>query len=115
VIKVSSSSCSVSESRRSAPLPEHGVNLFSKTSTVVSQQIAYIYRYDVSHQQIHNPGQCVVNVPGLQTTNLNLEPETSKSFTLGLLFEPIKDISDPSLQRRVRLVRYSPWETYKFY
>jgi iron complex outermembrane receptor protein len=38
-------------------------------------------------------GQCVVNVPGLQTTNPNLKPETSKSFTLGLIFEPIKDIS----------------------
>jgi iron complex outermembrane receptor protein len=34
-----------------------------------------------------------VNIPGLQSTNPALKPETSKSFTLGLIFEPIRDIS----------------------
>jgi iron complex outermembrane receptor protein len=38
-------------------------------------------------------GQCVVNIPGLQGTNPNLKPETSKAYTLGLIFEPIRDIS----------------------
>lgn len=38
-------------------------------------------------------GQCSVNIPGLQSTNPALKPETSKSFTLGLIFEPIRDIS----------------------
>jgi iron complex outermembrane receptor protein len=38
-------------------------------------------------------GQCNVITPGLQGTNPALKPETSKSFTLGLIFEPFKDIS----------------------
>lgn len=38
-------------------------------------------------------GQCGQNPPGLQSTNPKLKPEISKSFTLGLIFEPIKDLS----------------------
>lgn len=38
-------------------------------------------------------GQCSVNVPGQQGTNPHLKPETSKAFTLGLIWEPLKDIS----------------------
>jgi iron complex outermembrane receptor protein len=38
-------------------------------------------------------GQCSVSIPGLQSTNPALKPETSKSFTLGFIFEPIRDIS----------------------
>jgi iron complex outermembrane receptor protein len=38
-------------------------------------------------------GQCNVATPFQQTTNPNLKPETSKSFTLGLIYEPIKDLS----------------------
>lgn len=38
-------------------------------------------------------GQCVVNVAGLQGTNPNLKPETSKAFTAGLIFQPILDFS----------------------
>jgi iron complex outermembrane receptor protein len=38
-------------------------------------------------------GQCNVSVPGLQGTNPALKPETSKSFTLGLIIEPFKDLS----------------------
>ncbi len=38
-------------------------------------------------------GQCVVNPAGLQTTNPALKPETSTSFTLGLILEPIPDLS----------------------
>jgi iron complex outermembrane recepter protein len=39
------------------------------------------------------PSQCSIAVGTVQGTNPALEPETSKSFTLGLIFEPIKDIS----------------------
>lgn len=46
---------------------------------------------------INAPGnfvdQCVVSVPGLQTTNPTLKSETSKSFTLGVIVQPIRDIS----------------------
>jgi len=38
-------------------------------------------------------GQCVVSLAGQQGSNPNLKPETSKSFTLGLIYEPIRDIS----------------------
>jgi len=38
-------------------------------------------------------GSCVTNPAGLQTTNPALKPETSKSWTLGLVIEPIPDIS----------------------
>ncbi len=38
-------------------------------------------------------GQCNVAPPFQQITNPNLKPETSKSFTLGLVYEPIKDLS----------------------
>jgi iron complex outermembrane recepter protein len=38
-------------------------------------------------------GQCVLNIPGLQGSNRNLEPETSKTFTLGLIYEPFHDLS----------------------
>jgi iron complex outermembrane receptor protein len=38
-------------------------------------------------------GQCVLNIPGLQSTNPNLKPETSKAFTAGLIFQPISDFS----------------------
>ena len=37
--------------------------------------------------------QCNVAVPTLQGTNPNLKPETSKSFTLGVIVEPFKDFS----------------------
>jgi iron complex outermembrane recepter protein len=39
------------------------------------------------------PTQCVQQVPGQQGTNPNLKPETSKSFTLGVIFEPFRDFS----------------------
>ncbi len=39
------------------------------------------------------PTQCVINIPGQQSTNPNLKPETSKSFTFGVIFEPFKDFS----------------------
>lgn len=38
-------------------------------------------------------GQCTVSVPSIQSTNKYLKPETSKSFTLGLLYSPFHDIS----------------------
>jgi iron complex outermembrane receptor protein len=38
-------------------------------------------------------GQCNVSVPGLQSTNAALKPETSKSFTFGFIVSPIPDIS----------------------
>jgi iron complex outermembrane recepter protein len=38
-------------------------------------------------------GQCNVSVPGLQGTNPNLKPETSKSFTFGLVGQPIPDLT----------------------
>ena len=38
-------------------------------------------------------GQCSVNIPGQQGTNPNLKPETSKAFTLGFVWEPLKDAS----------------------
>ena len=38
-------------------------------------------------------GQCVINIPGLQGTNPNLKPETSKSFTAGLIFQPSSGFS----------------------
>ena len=39
------------------------------------------------------PTQCVINEAGLQSTNPNLKPETSKSFTFGVIFEPIRNFS----------------------
>ena len=38
-------------------------------------------------------GQCNVSVPGLQTTNAKLKPESSRAFTVGLIFEPSKDFN----------------------
>jgi len=38
-------------------------------------------------------GQCAVNIAGFQTTNQDLKPETSKSYTFGFIFEPVKDFS----------------------
>ncbi|MFL6602028.1 MAG: TonB-dependent receptor plug domain-containing protein [Steroidobacteraceae bacterium] len=38
-------------------------------------------------------GQCVISAPGLQSTNPNLKPETSKAFTAGLIFQPAADFS----------------------
>jgi iron complex outermembrane recepter protein len=38
-------------------------------------------------------GQCNVNIPGLQGTNPALKPETSKSFSLGVIVAPIPDVS----------------------
>ncbi|HUO38134.1 MAG TPA: TonB-dependent receptor, partial [Mycobacterium sp.] len=38
-------------------------------------------------------GQCNVQIPGLQASNPALRPETSKSFTLGLVIEPISSLS----------------------
>ena len=38
-------------------------------------------------------GQCSVNIPGQQGTDPNLKPETSKAFTLGIIWEPLKDFS----------------------
>jgi iron complex outermembrane receptor protein len=38
-------------------------------------------------------GQCNVAPPFQQSTNAGLKPETSKSFTLGVIYEPIKDFS----------------------
>ncbi len=37
--------------------------------------------------------ECDVNLPGLQSTNPKLHPETSKSFTLGTIIEPVKGFS----------------------
>lgn len=39
------------------------------------------------------PTQCAVSVGTIQSTNKDLKPETSTSFTLGLIFEPVKDFS----------------------
>jgi iron complex outermembrane receptor protein len=36
-------------------------------------------------------GQCAVTLPTLQGTNPQLKPETSKTFTLGFLYEPTHD------------------------
>jgi iron complex outermembrane receptor protein len=38
-------------------------------------------------------GQCLVQLPGLQQSNAALKPETSKQWTLGVVLEPIRDIS----------------------
>jgi iron complex outermembrane receptor protein len=38
-------------------------------------------------------GQCNVSIPGLQGTNPDLKPETSKSFTFGFIAAPIPDVS----------------------
>jgi iron complex outermembrane receptor protein len=38
-------------------------------------------------------GQCNVSIPGLQSTNTALKPETSKSFTFGFIVAPIPDIN----------------------
>lgn len=37
-------------------------------------------------------GQCSVSIPGLQSTNPNLKPEISKSFTFGFVGQPIPDV-----------------------
>jgi iron complex outermembrane receptor protein len=39
------------------------------------------------------PTQCVINIPGQQSTNPALKPETSRSFTFGVIFEPFRDFS----------------------
>ncbi len=39
------------------------------------------------------PSQCAINVGTVQGTNPNLKPETSKSYTLGLIVEPVKNFS----------------------
>jgi iron complex outermembrane recepter protein len=39
------------------------------------------------------PTQCGVNVGTIQSTTKTLKPETSTAFTLGIIFEPIKDLS----------------------
>jgi iron complex outermembrane recepter protein len=38
-------------------------------------------------------GQCSVNVPGLQTTNPDIDPETSEAYTLGLVFTPLDNLT----------------------
>lgn len=38
-------------------------------------------------------GQCNVAVPFQQSTNRDLKPETSKSYTLGVIYEPIRNFS----------------------
>ncbi len=38
-------------------------------------------------------GQCVLSIPGLQSSNPTLKPETSKQWTLGVVLEPVRDIS----------------------
>jgi iron complex outermembrane receptor protein len=38
-------------------------------------------------------GQCNVSVPGLQGTNPDLKPETSKSFTFGFVGQPLPDLT----------------------
>jgi iron complex outermembrane receptor protein len=38
-------------------------------------------------------GQCNAPVASVQSTNPNLKAETSKSYTLGFIFEPLRDIS----------------------
>jgi iron complex outermembrane receptor protein len=39
------------------------------------------------------PSQCALNVGTVQGTNPALKPETSKSFTFGVIVEPVKDFS----------------------
>ena len=39
------------------------------------------------------PSQCSVALGTVQSTNPKLKPETSKSFTLGVIIEPVKDFS----------------------
>lgn len=39
------------------------------------------------------PGQCAVNLTGVQQPGKNLQPEKSKSYTLGLIIEPSKEFS----------------------
>lgn len=39
------------------------------------------------------PQQCAVGLVGVQTTNKDLKPEKSRSATLGLIFEPVKQFS----------------------
>lgn len=39
------------------------------------------------------PSQCAINVGTIQGTNPNLKPETSTSYTLGLIVEPAKNFS----------------------
>ena len=38
-------------------------------------------------------GQCVLQIAGLQQSNPNLKPETSKSWTLGLVLQPTRELS----------------------
>jgi iron complex outermembrane recepter protein len=38
-------------------------------------------------------GQCVLSIPGLQGSNPTLKPETSKQWTLGIVLEPVRDVS----------------------
>jgi iron complex outermembrane recepter protein len=39
------------------------------------------------------PSECLINVGTVQGTNAALKPETSKSFTLGFILQPVKDFS----------------------
>ena len=39
------------------------------------------------------PTQCAISVGTVQSTNAKLKPETSKSYTLGIILEPVKDLS----------------------
>ena len=39
------------------------------------------------------PSQCTINPPYVQLTNKNLSPEKSKSYTLGIIVEPIKGLN----------------------
>lgn len=39
------------------------------------------------------PAACGINPPYVQTTNPNLQPEKSKSYTLGMIVEPIKGLN----------------------
>ncbi|QNA88163.1 TonB-dependent receptor [Massilia sp. Dwa41.01b] len=39
------------------------------------------------------PLQCDINPPYVQTTSQNLEPEKSKSYTLGLILEPVRGLN----------------------
>ncbi len=39
------------------------------------------------------PSECAIQVGTVQSTNPALKPETSKSYTLGFILEPVKDVS----------------------
>ena len=48
-------------------------------------------------------GQCAVNVPGLQTTNADLDPEESTSFTFGLVLEPFENLTTSIDYYRIKI------------